>query len=174
MSVDFNSEHKEEQAPFFQEGVHVVNIVDVEGGTNENGKEFIKFTVEGSEGQVGEASMWFTTDKAIKFTFSTIRSLFTHNATKGKEEAAKEMINAVKNSDELVALCKKVLMGKEAWFQVEKSDYTYTNQAGEQKQGYNRNIFGYEPKPKKSGVDAVDSTFGGGEVLNDGEIPAGL
>lgn len=172
--ADFNAEHKEEMTPFFPEGIHVVNIVDVEGGVNDNDKEYIKFTVEGSNGEEGSANMWFTTDKAIKFTFSTIRSLFTHNATKGKEEEAKKMINAVKNSEELVELCKKVLIGKEAWFQVEKSDYTYTNQAGEEKRGYNRNIFGYEPKPKQSGNKAIDDTFGGGKVMSDDEIPAGL
>lgn len=172
--ADFNDTHKAEQGEYFSEGIHKVTILGVEGGTNANGKEFIKFIVGGENGEEGEASMWFTSDKAIAYTFNSIRNIFVHNALKGKEEAAKEMVNAVKNSEELVALCNKVLIGKEAWYTVEQSDYTYSNSAGEQKQGYNRNITGYEPKPKQSGVKAVDDTFGGGTVLSDEEVPSDL
>lgn len=172
--ADFNDSHKAEQGQFFPEGIHKVTILGVEGGTNPNGKEFIKFTVGGENGEEGEASMWFTSDKSIAFTFNSIRNIFVHNATKGKEEAAKELVNKVTNSEELVDLCNKALIGKEAWYQVELSDYTYTNQAGELKHGYNRNIFGYEPKPRQSGNAAVDETFGGGTVLSDEEVPVDL
>jgi len=169
--ADFNEEHKKEMGAYFPEGIHKVNIVDVQGGSNDNDKEFIEFTVEGENGEEGTARMWFTTDKAIGYTFSNIRGLFTHNAKKGKEEEAKEMVNATANSDELVALCKKVLVGKEAWYQVEQSDYTYTNQAGEQKHGYNRNITAYEPKPKKQTIDDI---MPGNTKLDSSEIPEGL
>lgn len=172
--ADFNDTHKAEQGEYFSEGIHKVTILGVEGGTNANGKEFIKFIVGGENGEEGEASMWFTSDKAIAYTFNSVRNIFVHNATKGKEEAAKELVNKVKNSEELVELCNKALIGKEAWYTVEKSDYTYTNQAGEQKHGYNKNITGYEPKPKQSGNTTVDSTFGGGEVLSNDEVPVDL
>ena len=171
MSVDFNAEHKEERGMYFPEGIHKVHIVDVGSGTNDNGKEYIEFTVEGENGEEGSARMWFTTDKAISFTFSSIRNMFVHNAKKDKEAEAREMVNAVANSTELVALCKKVLVGKEAWYVVEKSDYTYTNAAGEEKQGYNRNILGYEPKPK---VQTIDDILPGNTKLDDSEIPEGL
>ena len=174
MSVNFNDSHKVEQGQYFSEGIHKVTILGINGGTNDNGKEFIEFVVGGQDGEEGTARMWFTSDKAINFTFNTIRNIFVHNATKGKEDAARDLINKVTNSDELVELCNKALIGKEAWYQVEKSDYTYTDQAGEVKQGYNRNIFGYEPKPKQSGVKAVDETFGGGTVLSDDEVPVDL
>jgi hypothetical protein len=168
--ADFTDEHKVEQGNFIGEGIHKVSIVDVTGGVNDNEKEFIEFTVEDADGGEGNARMWFTTDKAIKFTFNTVRAIFVHNALEGKDEAAREMVNKVKNSEELVALCKKVLIGKEAFYQVEKSDYTYTNQAGESKQGYNRNLFGYEPKPKpKTAVEQILEK--GGEVLDLNEVP---
>jgi hypothetical protein len=172
--ADFNDSHKAEQGQYFSEGTHKVTILGVEGGTNENGKEYIEFIVGGKDGEEGSARMWFTSDKAIAFTFNSIRNIFVHNASKGKEEAAKELVNKVTNSDELVGLCNKALIGKEAWYTVEISDYTYTNQAGELKHGYNRNITGYEPKPKQSGVKAVDETFGGGTVLTDEEVPVDL
>jgi hypothetical protein len=167
--ADFTDEHKAEQGQFFGEGIHKVSIVDVTGGVNDNEKEFIEFTVEGENGEEGNARMWFTTDKAIKFTFNTIRAIFVHNALEAKKDAAREMINGVKNSEEMVALCKKVLIGKEAFYQVEKSDYVYTNQAGEQKTGYNRNLYGYEPKPKEK--TALDTLTEGAIDLNAEDIP---
>lgn len=175
--ADFNDEHKQEQGNYFGEGIHKVKIMTVIGGTTDAGKEFIEFTVVGDNDEEGSARVWFTTDKAIRYSFNTIRGIFVHNAMKGKEEAAREMVNAVKDTDELVELCNKVLIGKEAYYTVEKSDYKYTNAAGEEKQGYNRNISGYEPKPKptqQSGNEAVDSTFGGGEVMDSNDIPNDL
>lgn len=172
--ADFNDTHKQEQGAFFPEGIHKVTILGIEGGTNDNGKEFIEFIVGGENGEEGSARMWFTSDKAIAYTFNSIRNIFVHNATKGKEEGAKDMVNKVKNSEELVDLCNKVLIGKEAWYTVEKSDYVYTTPAGEQKHGYNRNITGYEPKPKQSGNAAIDSTFGGGTELSAEEVPSDL
>ena len=171
--ADFSDEHKAESS-FFQEGVHEVTIVHVEGGTNDNDKEYIEFHVQGENGEEGTARMWFTTDKAIKYTFGNIRGLFTKNALKGKEEAAKEMVNAVKNSEELIDLCNKVLVGKKGYYQVEKSDYTYTNAAGEEKQGYNRNLTGYEPKPKNTDLENVNKAIPGSEVVEDSEVPDGL
>lgn len=172
--ADFNDTHKQEQGSYFPEGIHKVTILGIEGGTNENGKEFIEFIVGGENGEEGSARVWLTSDKAIGFAFNTIRNIFVHNAIKGKEEAAKEKVNAVKNSEELIALCNQALIGKEAWYTVEQSDYTYTNQAGELKHGYNRNITGYEPKPKQSGIKAVDDTFGGGTELSAEEVPSDL
>jgi hypothetical protein len=172
--ADFNDTHKAEQGAYFSEGIHKVTILGVTGGTNENGKEYIEFTVGGANGEEGTARMWFTTDKAITFTFNSVRNIFVHNANKGKEDEAKALVNKVANSEELVALCNKALIGKEAWYTVEQSDYTYTNQAGELKYGYNRNITGYEPKPKQSGVKEVDAMFGGGTVLTDADVPNDL
>lgn len=167
--ADFNDDHKVESGNYFGEGIHKVKIVAVSTDTNDNGKEYIEFAVEGENGEEGNARMWFTTDKAIKFTFNTIRGIFVHNALKGKEEAARDMVNKVKNSDELAELCNKVLVGKEAFYQVEQSDYTYTNQAGEEKQGFNRNLFGYEPKPKTK--TPVQETFPGAEEVSGEEVP---
>lgn len=169
--ADFNDTHKAEQGEYFKEGIHKVTILGVTGGANDNDKEYIEFVVGDTKGTEGTARMWFTTDKAISYTFNSIRNIFVHNASKGKEEAAKDLVNKVTNSEELVELCNKALIGKEAWYTVEMSDYTYTNQAGELKHGYNRNITGYEPKPSQSGIKIIDDTFGGGTVE---EVPSDL
>lgn len=170
--VDFNDEHKEDSGAFIGDGIHKVTILGVTGGETAEGKEFIEFTVKDESGAEGNARMWFTTDKAIKYTFSVIRSLFAHNALADKKEAAKEMVNKTKNSDELVELCNKVLTGKEVWYEVEKSDRTYTNAAGELKYSYNRNLYGYEPKPKEK--TALDDLIAGGQPVDSSEVPDGL
>lgn len=169
--ADFNDEHKEEQGKYFDIGIHEVVITDVTGGTNDNDKEYIEFTVEGAgkDAKEGKARMWFTTDKAIKYTFNNIRGIFVHNAPEDKKEKAREIVNKTKNSEELVALCKKALVAKLAWYQVEQSDYTYVNQAGETKNGYNRNITGYEPTPKPK--TAVEKMFPDAEAT---EVPDDL
>lgn len=172
--ADFTNDHKAEQGSYFPEGIHKITILGVTGGANDNDKEYIEFVVGDTNGTEGTARMWFTTDKAISYTFNSIRNIFVHNASKGKEEAAKDLVNKVTNSEELVELCNKALIGKEAWYTVERSDYTYTNQAGELKHGYNRNITGYEPKPSQSDIKIVDDTFGGGTVLSAEEVPSDL
>lgn len=166
--ADFNADHKTEQGQYFSEGVHKVTITGVDIGVNDNDKEYIEFTVAGENGEEGNARMWFTTDNAIKFTFNTIRSIFVHNAKDGKKDEARDMVNNVKNSDELATLCDKMLIGKEAWYMVEKSDYKYTNAAGEEKQGYNRNLYGYEPKMKPTTVEDI---LPGSQELTGDEVP---
>jgi hypothetical protein len=165
--ANFTDDHKTEAGKYFQEGVHKVKIVSVTSDINENNKEYIEFFVEGSNGEEDSVRTWLTTDKAIKYTFNTIRGIFVHNALEGKEDAARDMVNKVTNSEELVALCNKVLAGKEAFLTVEKSDYTYTNAAGEEKHGYNKNLTGYEPKPKETKPNALE----GAVNLNADEVP---
>lgn len=145
--VDFNTEHKEEMGAYFSEGIHEVVITAVSEGVNDNGKPYIEFAIEGKNGEQGNARLWFSSDKAIRYSFNNIRNIFVHNAT--KKDAARDMVNKVTTSTELVALCNKALIGKEAFYRVEKSDYRYTNAAGEEKQGYNRDLLGYKPEPKK-------------------------
>lgn len=175
--VQFSDDNKQEMGKYFGEGIHKVKIMAVTEGKTDAGKEFIEFTVVGENDEEGNARVWFTSDKAIRFSFNTIRGIIVHNALPAKKDAARELVNKVKDTAELVELCNQSLIGKEAWYVVEKSDYTYTNEAGEQKQGYNRNLYGYEPKPKpaqQSGNAAVDNAFGGGEVMNDDDIPSDL
>lgn len=166
----FNAEHKEEMGKYFNEGIHKVKIMLVEGGTNDNDKEYIEFTVAGDNGEEGQARVWFTTDKAIKFSFNTIRNIFVHNASKGKEDAAREMVNKVGDTKELVELCNKVLIGQEAWFVVEDSGRTYTDATGAERVSYDRNIYGYEPRPKVKSQDEINV----GKVFDDDSVPANL
>lgn len=174
--VKFTDEHKKERSMnYFDEGVHPVLIESLEFGTTEKGQEFAEFNVidPDDDDRKGVARVWFTTDSAIGFSINVLRGIAVHNA---KTDADKEKVKAafIKMGDttDLAKIADK-FRGMEAWYVVEKSDNTYTNSAGEVKSSYNRNVYGYEPKPKApSSVDKVVEATGGEQVdINPSEFP---
>ena len=60
------------------------------------------------------------------------------------------------------------LDGYEAWFTVYQSDRTYTNAQGETRHSYDRNIYGYEPKLKKT---TIEDLMGPVEKVSTDDIP---
>lgn len=158
--VKFKEDHKKDsRGDFIPEGVHKVKIMFAELGETNDGKEYIEFTVADDEDREGRARMWFTTDAAINYTFNIIRGIFVHNAPEGKKDEIRNKIDALEDSKQLEKAC-QMLIGKEAWYQNTQSDRTYTDAEGNQKHSYDRNIYGYEPSPKKvsnpEGVEDVD------------------
>lgn len=164
--VKFSDKHKEDsRGDFIPEGTHLVKIMLVEGGKTTDGKEYIEFTVVDDQEREGRARMWFTTDAAINYTFNIVRGIFVHNAPEGKKDEMRAKIDAIADSDKLVEAC-QALIGKEAWYQNTKSDRTYHDAEGNEKHSYDRNIYGYEPAPKKvsgnpEGVEDVDMSSTG-------------
>lgn len=59
-----------------------------------------------------------------------------------------------------IAQIKDKLIGKQCWYTVEKSDETYINENGEEKNRYNKNFWGYEPtlNPKKKAEKSEEAT----------------
>lgn len=159
--VKFSDAHKAESGNYFELGVHPVKIMLVEfAKTDEKEpREYVEFTVvhPDNEDLEAKARLWFTTDKAIKYTFGIIRGLFTHNAPEDKKQAIREKVEAVTDTDELDKLC-QLLIGKDAWLEVsEDPTRTYTNDAGETKPSINRNITGYKPTPKTVSAPAAET-----------------
>lgn len=148
--ADFTDEHKKDLSnTFFEEGVHKVKITKIERGETDNGKEFMEFSVKGEGDKEDSTRVWFTTDAAIGFSFSIIRGIFVHNAPADKKDEIRASVDALKNTTDLEKAC-KVLIGKEAWFTVyQDPSRTYINDKGETKNSYNKNIYGYEPSPRK-------------------------
>lgn len=152
--ADFTDEHKKDMnSNFFEEGVHKVKITRIEFGETDSGKEYAEFGVKDEQGREDNARVWFTTDKAMNFSFNIIRGIFVHNAPAGKKDEIRTSIDNLKDTTELEKAC-KVLMGKEAWFSVYKDpSRTYQNDKGETKNSFNKNIYGYEPSPRKMSVE---------------------
>lgn len=158
--AQFTDEHKKEQSSnFFPEGIHKVKIVAVEFGTTDSDKEYAEFNVVDDDGREGSARMWFTTDAAIGFSFNVIRGIFVHNAPEGQKDKMRDKIDKLADTEALAKAC-EMLAGKECWYQVVQEG-SYINGQGDTKPSYNRNVFGYEPSPRKAvdtGAPAPDNT----------------
>lgn len=152
-------EHKVERGKYFELGVYKVNIAVVEQGFTEDDREYFDFTVvddlKSDEPTEASVRLWFHTDKAIGYSFSIVRGIFTMNATEDKKDAIKADLKKIDDTDDLIKTAQK-LVGKECWLQVaEDPTRTYQNESGETKPSINRNIMGYEPKPVAVSVQAT-------------------
>lgn len=141
---------------YFDIGSHTVTIGLIASGTTDDGKEYIEFTVfdPEDEDREGSARLWFTSDKAAKYAVSIISSIFIHNTAEDKRDALRGALKKLTDTDALLDIAQKKLIGKEAFYVVEEDPVrTYTNKAGETMPSVNRNIYGYEMKPKKPTVE---------------------
>lgn len=156
--VKFTKDHKEEMnnVDYFKEGIHPVKVLLVGLGKTSNDKEYIEFTVVGSGSEEAKVKLWLSTDGAIKYTFNIIRGIFVHNAsTDAKKEEIRKKVDAIEDDEALEKAC-QMLIGKDCWLQVSRSDRTYINKAGETKNSYDNDLYGYEPKPKTPSAVTVD------------------
>ena len=165
--ANFNDEAKKELSKFLPEGVHKIKITNVISANTPDMKEYFEFTVEDAEGYQSIIRIWWTTEKALNYSFNTIRDIFVHNTVEKNRDLIREKINGTKNTAELLKLCKENLVGKEAWVKIEKSG-TYENADGETKNSYSKNIYGYEPKMS---VKKDDDILASGKPIDLSEIP---
>lgn len=149
---------------YFEEGVHLVRISTVTLDKTKDGKEFMEFGVVGTSDEderEDSVRFWFSSDGAINFSFNRIREIFVHNAPESDKDKTRAKFDAIADTEKLEAACIKVLVGKEAWLKVEQNpERTYVNAAGETKNSFDKNLTGYEPKPKSvtTGDPAPDNT----------------
>lgn len=130
--------------------------------------------MDGDDSTEAKVRLWFHTDNAIGYSFGVIRGIFTHNAAEDKKEAVKAKLAKVTDTDELIKLCEKALIGKECWLQVSEDDTrTYKNDKGEEKPSINRNITGYEPQPKQVSAPAPQASNTNTEASDD-DVMAGF
>lgn len=133
---------------FFREGVHEVLITAAEFFESDDKKIFLELKLTGSNDEEGSTRLYFTED-AKKISLDTIRKILVHNASDDEtKDKIREAYKKVTSLAQLVPFTLK-LVDKQAWYKVEKSDKTYTDkETGEIKTGYNRNIYGFEPRMK--------------------------
>jgi hypothetical protein len=163
---------KEFSDKYFDYGVHKVLVGDVTlGGTAEGEKEYIEVEVidPGDLDITDKVRVWFTTDKAINYSFNLLRQIFVHCAPEDKKDDAKIMFDQIGDTDTLKQIMEKC-KGRQIWFtKYPDPSRPYTNPAGETKPGISKNIMGYEPKLKpellpKDGKVNLDALGIGTEV----------
>lgn len=175
----FTDAVKEEKSfSYFQQGVHKVQISGVEFGFTEGDeKEFCEITVVDPDNAecTDKVRLWFHSEGAQSYSFGVLRSIFVHNAPADKKDEIRTKFNAIGGTEELENACKKMLPGKECWFSIYESDTrTYTDEkTGKVRKSFDKNIAGYELKPKTIVVGSGDSKIEG-EPVSDDQQPFGF
>lgn len=138
---------------YFDIGTHKVVIGLISAGTNDNGKEYIEFTVfdPADNERTGTARLWFTSEKAAGYAISIISTIFVHNTPEEKRDALRAALKKLTDTVALLDIAQKKLIGKEAFYVVEEDPVrTYTNKNGDTVPSVNRNIYGYDMKAKET------------------------
>jgi len=170
----FSDTEKEEKSfNYFEQGVHKVQISSIEFGFTEDKeeKEYCEITVVDPENgeKTDKVRLWFHSEGARGFSFSTLRAIFVHNAPEELKDSVRDRFNAINDTEELEKACQKMLPGKEAWFSIYESDTrTYTDDNGNVRKSFDKNLTGYEPKAKP--VAAKTITIGSGDAKITGEV----
>ena len=163
--AQFTDEDKKEISQnYFGEGVFKVKISGVHGGITESDKEYLEFSIIEDDGErEAEARLWFS-EKAKRYSFNTIRTIFVHNTKEENKDKIREKVNEINDTKEMEKLCQN-LIGKECWYMVQKSDTTYTDKFGNERPNYNKNLYGYEPKLKEVSKEASIANTVSGEII---------
>lgn len=177
--MDFTNEHKEERefGNFFPFGVHKVKIIGFYLDKTEGGKEFLEVGFTNEEGTIEDkARVWFSTDKAVNYSFNILKGIFVHNAPEAKKDQARKLFDAVENTEKLAELLTSKLIGKEMWFtKYPDPERTYTGGDGRTYQSINKNIYGYPielnqslmPAPKETAGEAAGKVFSKADEAED-------
>lgn len=162
---------------YFDYGVHRVLLGQFElGGTEPGEKEYIEITVmDPDDGEITDtARVWFTTEKAANYSFNVLRQLYVHNAPANAKDKARDTFDAIPDTKKAVELLNEKLIGKEAWFSKYPSPTrTYEAADGTIKKSIDKNVYGYEPKPRPELLpqslrgDDVVADMGGEEATGD-------
>lgn len=166
----------ERNSNYFGYGVHKVQLMEfTNGGTGDGEKEYIEVSFcDPDDGEkIDNARVWFTTDAAAQYSFSTLRNIYVHNAPDAKKDAARADFDKLANTDEICTEMNDKLIGKEAWFtKYQDPKRTYTGKDGVVRKSINKNVLGYEPKvndalmPKETPAGG-DANFPGAEEASE-------
>lgn len=191
MSYNFNEDDKKvrefkETLPF---GVSKVQLMLAEAGVIESekdgvdDKDFIELSITNEAGVEDTARLWFV-GGAANISFNTLRDIVVHSAkTEADKAKARDAVDAVTSTDDLVAILNDHCIGSELWFtKYYDPNRTYQAQDGSVRKSVNKNVYGYEPRLKPElmpqeqkaadpQVDALNKTFPGNEPDAGATIP---
>lgn len=151
-------------------GVHKVQLVTVEQGETDAGKDFIELTVATADGLEDTARVWFV-GGASNISFNTLRQIAVHNAkTDTAKEKARQAVDTVADSAALADLLTENCLGGELWItKYYDPKRTYQAADGSTRKSINKNVYGYEPRlnealmPRDGQQEELNATFPEGE-----------
>lgn len=141
---------KEFNKDYFDYGVHKVKMVVATLDETAAGKEFIEVTVcDPENGEITDsARLWFV-GGATNISVNAIRQIIVHNTKDADKDKAREAVDKAPDTEALVTLLNDHCTGGELWFtKYQDAERTYTGQDGKVRKSINKNVMGYEPKPR--------------------------
>lgn len=172
---DITAEMKEEYIDRISFGVHKGKIVGFADGVTEGGVPYIDvaFDVDGIE---DSTRLFFGTVKGAKYSFNTLKGIYTHNAPESQKETARKGLDKVNNSEELIEALNSKLVGKELWVsKFYDPTRVYMGSDGKQHRSVNVDVYGYEPPmkpelmPQKNVADMSESEVAANLGLSDSD-----
>lgn len=168
MAYQFTEEDKEDVNPQFEDripfGVTPVQITLATADVTDKGSDFVEVGVITESGAEDSTRLYFT-EKAAKYSLSTIKAIATHNAPEDKQDAVRKAIEGVKDTDFLAQLINDKMIGNSAWFtKYYDPERTYEDRDGNVRKSINTGLWGFEPrekpelmpKPKTHSIDPND------------------
>lgn len=97
----------------FARGTFPVKILLAEDEQDSKDREIIKISVEGANGELGEATLWMHSEGGAKMAVSKVGGLIIHNSDESKKDSIRESMKKLfEKASELndLKLTKKILM----------------------------------------------------------------
>lgn len=97
----------------FARGTWPVKILLAEDETDNKDRDIIRVSVEGANGEIGEATLWMHSEGGAKMAVSKVGGLIIHNSAEDKKDSIREnMKKLFEKASELndLKLTKKILM----------------------------------------------------------------
>ena len=97
----------------FPRGTHPVKILLAEDETDSKDRDIIKVSVEGENGEIGEATLWMHSEGGAKMAVTKVAGLLVHNASEDRKDSIRESVKKLlQKASEMndFKLTKKVLL----------------------------------------------------------------
>jgi len=158
---------------YFPLGFHEVGVTSAKRGVTANGKEFAEFEVLSADDEdyTGTARLWFSSDKSTKYALSILSGIASHNKeTEAEKQKVNEAFKKITDTDQVDDKFLERFVGMEAFYEVADNGRTYTNESGQVRPSYDRNIYGY--RKAQSRRQQVDNLISNSEDVSDSsDIP---
>ncbi|HWT40170.1 MAG TPA: hypothetical protein VN081_02765 [Dongiaceae bacterium] len=172
----------------FTRGTHPVKILLAEDETDAKDRSIIKLSVEGANGELGEATLWFHSEGGAKMAVTKIAGALVHNASEDRKDSIRESVKKLlTKASEMgdLELTKKVILKLIAEKLIGKEGFAVADPQGKYSTTKYVDFWHYEfqlddDEAPKSDVDKVADAMGGGEEVavpeddDDIEIPDDL
>ncbi len=164
----------------FPRGTWPVKILLAEDEHDSKDRSIIKMSVEGENGEIGEATLWMHSEGGAKMAVTKVAGALVHNASEDRKDTIRESVKKLlTKASEMgdLELTKKVLLKLISEKLIDKEGFAVSDPQGKYSTTKYVDFWHYpfvlEGDEPKTDIDKVKDAMGGGEevaVEDDDEI----